>query len=255
MTSDPNGPDGAGTQPDLEGHGWWPYLAPYAAFIVITTFAPRLPDVVQPWLLAIKPAFVLGLVLWFRAQGAYPEWRGAGARIGLTGGLLDILVGLALTAVWVMPFVWFPELRPEPGDEFDAAMAGEEFIALILGLRLFGYALVTPIFEELFIRSFVMRVADAWEVEDFRNLPIATYTPISMLVTVVVFTMGHVPWEYWVCVPWVFLSNLWFYYRKSLSAVMLLHATTNAALWALAIWGEGLLRNPDGTPFSFLFFM
>ena len=63
MTSDPNGPDGAGTQPDLEGHGWWPYLAPYAAFIVITTFAPRLPDVVQPWLLAIKPAFVLGLVL------------------------------------------------------------------------------------------------------------------------------------------------------------------------------------------------
>ena len=255
MSSDAKGSEGTDEQAALEGHGWWPYLVPYAVFVVITTFAPRFPDAFAPWLLAIKPAFVLGLVLWFRAQGAYPEWRGAGARIGLTGGLLDILVGLALTAVWVMPFVWFPELRPEPGDEFDAAMAGEEFVALVLGLRLFGYALVTPIFEELFIRSFVMRVADAWEVEDFRNLPIARYTPISMLVTVVVFTMGHVPWEYWVCVPWVFLSNLWFYYRKSLSAVMLLHATTNAALWALAIWGEGWLRNPDGSPFSFLFFM
>jgi hypothetical protein len=134
-------------------------------------------------------------------------------------------------------------------------MAGEEFIAVILVVRLFGYALVTPIFEELFIRSFVMRMADAWEVEDFRDLPIARYTVRSMVVTVVVFTAGHVPWEYWVCVPWVVFSNLWFYHRKSLSAVILVHATTNGALLALAIWGGELFQNPDGTAFSFWFFV
>jgi membrane protease YdiL (CAAX protease family) len=114
---------------------------------------------------------------------------------------------------------------------------------------------VTPLFEELFIRSFVMRMADAWEVQDFRDLPIARYTARSLLVTIIIFTAGHAPWEYWVCVPWVLLSNLWFYYRKSLSAVMLVHGVTNATLLALAIWGGELFRNPDGSAFSFWFFV
>lgn len=238
-----------------EGHGWWPYLVPYAVFVVVTTFAPRLPPALDPFILAAKPALVLGLVLWFRARGAYPEWRGDGERVGLVGGAMDIAVGLALTVVWVLPYYLFPSIRPEPGEVFDPTMAGEGLAWLMLSLRFFGYAIVTPIFEELFIRSFVMRVADAWEVEDFRDLPIARYSLRSMLVTIVVFTAGHVPWEYWVCVPWVFLSNLWFYYRKSLSAIMLLHGTTNAALLALAIWGGDWLRDADGTPFSFWFFV
>jgi len=238
-----------------EGHGWWPYLVPYAVFVVVTTFAPRLPDVLDPFVLALKPALVLGLVYWYRARGAYPEWQGQGGRIGVAGGAMDIAVGLALTVVWVAPYYLIPSIRPEPGGVFDPAMAGDALVPVVLALRLFGYAIVTPIFEELFIRSFVMRMADAWEVDDFRDLPLARYSLRSMIVTVIVFTMGHVPWEFWVCLPWVFLSNLWFYYRKSLSAIMLLHGTTNAALLALAIWGGDLLKNADGTPFSFWFFV
>ena len=247
--------EGAADGPLHEGHGWWPYLVPYAVFVVVTTFAPRLPEVLDPFVLALKPALVLGLVYWYRAQGAYPEWQGQGARTGVAGGAMDVAVGLALTVVWVAPYYLVPSIRPEPGEVFDPAMAGDALVPIVLALRLFGYAIVTPIFEELFIRSFVMRMADAWEVEDFRDLSIARYSLRSMIVTVIVFTMGHVPWEFWVCVPWVFLSNLWFYYRKSLSAIMLLHGTTNAALLALAIWGGDLLKNADGTPFSFWFFV
>jgi len=247
--------ESANDAPAHEGHGWWPYLVPYAVFVVVTTFAPRLPDVLDPVVLALKPALVLGLVYWYRVQRAYPEWQGQGARIGVAGGAMDIAVGLALTVVWVAPYYLIPSIRPEPGEVFDPAMAGDTLVPIVLALRLFGYAIVTPIFEELFIRSFVMRMADAWEVEDFRDLSIARYSLRSMIVTVIVFTMGHVPWEFWVCVPWVFLSNLWFYYRKSLSAIMLLHGTTNAALLALAIWGGDLLKNADGTPFSFWFFV
>ena len=249
------GTDTSGEGPSREGHGWWPYVVPYASFLLMTEFGGRLPEGAEPFVLAIKPAIVLGLILWFRAQGAYPEWRGEGSAVGLLGGLMDVLVGLALTVVWIVPFLLIPGLRPEPGGEFDPAMAGEQFVALILGVRLFGYALVTPIFEELFIRSFVMRMADAWEVADFRDLPIARYTLRSLVVTVVIFTAGHVPWEWWVCVPWVLLSNFWFYYRKSLSAVMLVHSVTNGALLALAIWGGGLFENADGSAFSFWFFV
>jgi CAAX prenyl protease-like protein len=229
---------------------------PYLAFLLLSELGGRLPDAAAPWMLWIKPSITLGLILWFRQRGDYPEWRGAGAQIGWIGGIQDIAVGLALTFIWVAPYLAFPELRPEPGGEFDPRMAGESLVPVILVLRLFGYALVTPLFEELFIRSFVMRLADVWETDrDFRDQPIARYTRRSALVTTVVFTLGHVPWEWWVCVPWILLSNLWFYRRRSLSAIMLVHGVTNAALLALAIWGEGLFRDAAGTPVSFWFFV
>ena len=238
-----------------EGHGWWPYVVPYVAFMLMTMFGGRLPEAAAPYLLGLKPAIVLGIVIWFRAGGAYPEWRGAAARIGVWGGLQDIAVGLALTAVWVAPFILFPGLRPEPGGEFDAAMAGEEWIGVILLLRLFGYALVTPIFEELFIRNFVMRIADVYDQGDFRDQPLARYTLRSMIATTVIFTVGHVPWEWGVCVLWIVLSNLWFYHRKSLSSIMLVHGVTNAALLWLAIYAGDWFTDADGTPFSFWFFV
>ena len=244
------------TPGERENHGWWPYALPYIAFLLMSEVAARLPDAADPFVLLAKPAIVLALMAWFWRRGAYPECRGGTARIGLLGGFQDIVVGLALTVVWVTPFILFPALRPEPGGEFDPAMAGEEWIHMILCVRLFGYALVTPLFEELFIRSFVMRIADVWNTDtDFRDLPIARYTRRSMIVTVVVFSLGHVPWEWWVCVPWIVLSNLWFYHRKRLAAVMLVHGVTNAALLGLAIWGGNLFQNPDGSAFSFWFFV
>jgi hypothetical protein len=51
------------------------------------------------------------------------------------------------------------------------------------------------------------------------------------------------------------LSNLWFYHRKRLAAVMLVHGVTNAALLGLAIWGGNLFQNSDGSPFSFWCFV
>jgi len=241
---------------DRETHGWWPYVVPYVSFLLMSEIGGRLPDATDPYVLFGKPLVTLAIVVWFWRQGAYPECRGEGARIGLFGGLQDVLVGVGLTIVWVAPFFLIPALRPEPGGEFDPRMAGEEFIGLILVTRLFGYALVTPLFEELFVRSFVMRLADVWNTDlDFRDQPIARYTRKSMLVTIVVFSLGHVPWEWWVCVPWIVLSNLWFYHRKSLPALMLVHGVTNATLLALAIWGGELLQNSDGSYFSFWFFV
>jgi uncharacterized protein len=240
-----------------EGHGWWPYAVPYATFLLITQLGTRFPDAAQPWLLALKPAIVLGLVFWFRSGGAYPEWLDRPpVRMTVWGLLQDVVVGLILTAVWVAPFVALPGLRPEPGGEFNPTMAGEAFVPVVLGLRLFGYALVTPIFEELFIRSFVLRIADVWESEhDFRDQPIARYTLRSLIVATLVFTIGHVPWEWWVCVPWFVLSCLWFYRRRSLTALMVVHGTTNGALLALAVFAEGRLIDANGDPFSFWFFV
>ncbi|MFP6656412.1 MAG: CPBP family glutamic-type intramembrane protease [Myxococcota bacterium] len=244
------------TSTERGDHGWWPYVAPYAAFLLMSEIAARLPASLDPIALAMKPALTLALIGWFWRQGHYPELRGAAARIGWGGALQDVLVGLALTVVWVLPFILFPEIRPDPGGEFDPGMAGGEWILLILFLRFFGYALVTPLFEELFIRSFVMRIASVWNSDhDFRDQPLARYTRQSMVVTVIVFCLGHIPWEWWVCVPWLVLSNLWFYHRRRVSAMILVHSVTNAALLALAVFGDKLIRNQDGSFFSFWFFV
>ena len=200
-------------------------------------------------------AAVLVWIARTRRHDAIGLWRAT----ALAVGAYVLLVPTAMHpwyVLWVVPFLLLPALRPEPGGEFDPAMAGERWIPVLLGLRLFGYALVTPIFEELFIRSFVLRIADVWETEhDFRDQPIARYSALSLVVSTVVFTAGHQFWEYWVCVPWIVLSTLWFYHRRNLTALMVVHGVTNGALLALAVFGEGWLRDVDGTPFSFWFFV
>ena len=211
-------------------HGWWPYLGPYAAFLLMVEIGARVPVAVQPWMLAVKPAVPAALMVYFAWRGRYPELRNLSLRPG--GILSDVALGLALAVLWVLPFALFEGLpRPDASEGFRADQAGEKLVPLVLGLRLFGFAIVTPFFEELFIRSFVMRYAEAFRTgEDFRLLPLARYTLHSFVVTTVVFTAGHVPWEWVVAVPWVMLTNLWFYRRGSVFSVIVVHGVTNATI-------------------------
>lgn len=249
-----------------EGHGWWPYLLPYIGFLLAVEVANRVGDLegtgalplgIGLAMLAFKPAVPVGLIAWFWHRGAYPELEGALSRLGGARGVAsDVAVGLALTVLWAGPYVLWPGLRPEDASGFDAGVWGESARGWALALRMAGYALVTPLFEELFIRSFVMRYADVYGTPfDFRDQPLARFTQRSFLVTIVVFTMGHVPWEWWVAVPWVALTNVWFYRRRNLAAIMIVHGVTNAALLLLAFFAEGWFTDADGTPISLWFFV
>jgi membrane protease YdiL (CAAX protease family) len=67
----------------------------------------------------------------------------------------------------------------------------------------------------------------------------ARYTPVAFVGTVVWFTLTHAPWEWWVALPAGVVFNLWLYRRGHLGAVVVAHATANAALWLLVVLGEG----------------
>ena len=219
------------TRQKRDGHGWWPYLGPYIAFLLSAQISGELPDAWQPALLIIKPAIPFGLILYFAAQGRYAtEW--ASVQFRPLWALLDIAVGLALTVVWMAPYLLIDSMpRPDPEDGFDIHMAGESMAFTILLMRMFGYAIVTPIFEEIFIRSFVLRYADCYlRSGDFRDIPLARYSLRSFVSTSIIFTMGHNPWEWWVCLPWVAASTGWFYLRKDMGSTVLVHATTNASI-------------------------
>jgi CAAX prenyl protease-like protein len=236
------------------GHGWWPYVLPYAGFLAaVETFNRIVPDAWSGLGLVLKPAVPAALLIYYASRGAYPELRRF--RLDPSGRVLDVALGLLLAALWILPFVWIDAIRPDV-EGFDSEQLGAAGVGLALALRMAGYAIITPLFEEIFIRSFVMRYSEVYRSRgDFRKVPLAVYTPISFVVTVVVFTLGHVPWEWWVAVPWVAITNLWFYYRKDLYAVILVHATTNAAILVAAVLWTGRFVDGEGNPISLWFFV
>ena len=195
------------------------------------------------------------LIAFFYSRGMYPELRGFGAFA--KGAPLDLALGVASGLLWMAPYLYAPAPLadalgsvdmflgtpwPDTTDGFDAARAGAAYTSLALALRGLGYVLVTPLFEELFIRSFVMRFADVYDTRrDFRDVPIARYAARSFWIATLFFTFGHVLWEWWVAVPWVMASSFWFYRRGHIGAGILLHAAANATILIAAIWASGPL--------------
>ena len=166
-------------------------------------------------------------------------------------------MGVLLAGVWMGPYLFVPAIRPEDvSGGFDPNMLGVSLAPAVLALRMVGYAGVTPVFEELFMRSFVLRFAQVWDGKgDFRDVPIARYTRNSFIVVIIVFTLAHLPWEYWVMVPWAVLSTLWFYWRRHLVAVIVLHAATNGAILLLVILTDGVFIDGAGNVLPLWFFV
>ena len=230
------------------GYGFWPYIVPYISFVVLVQFSDRFPESWALPLLAIKPLVPAALIAYFWSQGMYPELRGyAKYARGLP---LDIAVGLASAVLWCAPYLLLPESLgetlgdwwPDRSAGFDPASYGEGNAALAVALRFAGYALVTPVFEELFIRSFVMRFAEVFQSRrDFRKVPIAHYSARALWISTLFFTLGHVFWEWWVAVPWVALTSLYFFRRGHIGAVIVVHAVANASILVAAAVADGPL--------------
>lgn len=220
--------------------GWWPYILPYFAFLLIVELSASFPAGFALPALVLKPLVPAVLLLWFSRHGAYPELHDGVFRPVRV--VADIGAGLGSACLWVGPYLLVPELKADAQPGFDPETAGPEFVAWFVALRFAGFALVTPVFEELFIRSFVMRYAAAMKVGlDFREVPVAHYSMPGFLASVVVFTVTHLPWEYWVAAPWIVLTNLYFYWRRSLWGMILLHGTANASILLFVLFAETFL--------------
>lgn len=237
------------------GHGWWPYIGPYLAFMLVGLLGERLPAAAAPAWLIVKPGLVALCILFFWRRGEYRELSGYRWRSPMV--VADFGVGVALAALWVVPYLFISAIRPEDIDAgFDPEMLGASLVPAVVAMRMFGYGLVTPLFEELFMRSFVIRVAEVWgQDRDFRDVPMAFFSTKSFVAVLVIFTMAHMPWEYWVMAPWAILSTLWFYYRGHLMAVVVLHAATNASILIFVWLASGRLPEAWGGSLSLWFFV
>jgi hypothetical protein len=223
-------------------HGWWAYLGPYALFLILVEVSHRAPAGWAPALLVARVVLPGAWLLAFARAGALPELRGY--RPGPAGLLQDVLAGVAIAALWMGPYLLFPALpRPAPGEGFDWQLFGAGREALVLGVRLLGFAVVTPFLEELFVRSFLLRLVDVYDAGmDFRRVPIGRFAWRSFLVTVAWFTFTHVPWEWVVAPVGGALFNLWLYRRRHIGATIVAHAVANAAIWLAVVLGPEAWR-------------
>lgn len=250
-----------------KGHGWWPYWLPLMSFLVLVEVGAKFPESMQPWFLPIKVAVPGGLfAYYFFKQGAYPELRSY--RPGVLWFLIDFGVGLLGAALWMAPYIWalqveppawhvLPEfMQPDPSDGFDREQLGAGLVGLTLALRFIGYAIVTPFAEEAFVRSWLMRYVEVFDTgADFRRVPIAKFTWRSFWVVLFFFTASHVPWEWPVAIPWLVMSQLWFYYRKELGALVALHAGSNAGILVFVWLTDGKLSGAGGAVLDLWFFV
>lgn len=142
----------------------------------------------------------------------------------LKNSMTSICVGIGVFALWVnMP--WTLGISgAAPG--YDPTMISSEIARLFLiGIRLLGAAVVVPIMEELFWRSFVARyIIDP----DVAKIPVGQFTWLSFFVSTILFGLEHHLFFAGIMAGAAY--NLLLYRTRSIAQCILAHATTNFLL-------------------------
>lgn len=230
--------------------GIWSHVVPYVLFLLVVQLRGSSWQVPAPWGGFAEALVPLAAIVFFAYRGDYPE---LGRKHFLARWIpVDLLVGALSGLAWMAPFLFWSQLRP---DELTGSLSAESEIGAWI-TRGLTFVIAVPLLEELFIRSFVMRQADAIDTDrSFRTFPIASFTLRSFLVTTVFFTLAHQTWEWWVAAPWVMLTSAWFYYRKSMWSVIVAHAAANLTILVFVALQHGQWRDADGNVISLWFFV
>jgi CAAX prenyl protease-like protein len=141
--------------------------------------------------------------------------------------LVSLAVGVLVFVLWINLDAAWMTVGSSPG--YDPRTNGELDWLLIV-IRIAGAALVVPVMEELFWRSFVMRWVDA---ADFEALDPVRVGIKGFLVSVVLFGFVHNLWLAGI-IAGVFYSLLYMRHRNLWSAVIA-HALTNGLLGAWVV--------------------
>jgi len=113
-------------------------------------------------------------------------------------------------------------------------------------LRLAAAGLVVPLFEELLMRGYLLRLAVLWDrarrqghdrplslaldERSIADVEPGGWTPLAVVISVAVFTLGHTPPEWPAATVYgLLMAGLWIIRRDLLSCVVA-HAVTNVAL-------------------------
>jgi CAAX prenyl protease-like protein len=204
----------------------WPRALPFAVYIALMLVEWWLGDSLAPavdprWLYGIRSALVA--VILVAAWKRYDElWNPPAAGVVAWGAAVG--VGVVICVLWVL--LDFPPLVVGESAGFDPTVDGHVHVGFAV-TRLAGSALVVPVMEEFFWRSFVMR----WlEKPSFLAVDPSSVGWRALLVSSLVFATEHHLWFAGL------LAGLAYgeLYRRTgnLRVAVVAHAVTNGGLGA-----------------------
>ena len=197
---------------------------PFALFIGLMVLEPiiagALPAGVDPrWLYAFRSAAVLVAlaVFWRHYEELVPPqtWKPVDAGIAMA-------VGIGVFVLWIVLDVW--PLAFSGGEGFDPRSGGRIHPGLAI-TRLAGAALVVPVMEELFWRSWLLR----WlERPRFLTVQPGSVGAKAVIISSVLFATEH---RLWFAGLLAGLAYAWLYKKtENLWYPVIAHALTNALL-------------------------
>lgn len=203
---------------------------PFVAFMALLALRGYLPaawGVDARWVYGAQTFIVAGLLAWY--------WRGYGelARQNLPDAReagWAVVVGIAVFALWVRLDAPWMQLGEATASFVPLDAAGQPIWPLI-ALRLAGAALVVPVMEELFWRSFLMR----WVQHPvFERVDPQTVGLKAVLVSTFIFVLAH---TLWLAAAIAGAAYAWLYRRSGkLWPAVIAHAVTNGLLGVWVIW-------------------
>ena len=206
-------------------------IVPFAVFMLFIMAGSLLPETAASgsWdtrhLFMLRAVVVGGLLLLFWRRYAELLEAAPSAR----QVLLAVVSGLAVFVMWInfdFPWAMLSEAHP-----FDPTHEDGGIDWFLVQFRLLGLAIVVPVMEELFWRSFLMRWIDN---PDFLAVSPAQASARAIIVSSVLFGFEHHLWLAGLIAGLVY--GLLYVRTGNLWVPVISHAVTNAALgvWILA---------------------
>lgn len=162
-------------------------FALYMLFMAVVDLVVRIGfvDADTRWLYGIKVGLVTLLLWYLRRQ--YVELQGLAA-LGARSWLSAIAVGMLVFIAWInLDAPWM--LIGGQSEGFDPGSGPDA--RLLMATRVMGAALVVPLMEELFWRSFLMR----WiHNQHFLNVDPRQVNVLALVVSSALFAIEHTEW-------------------------------------------------------------
>lgn len=204
--------------------GIWQYWLPTILFGVLTLADSSVPATWFPAAYIAKAVVVTAALIFCRRPLAdiRPDWRLVAPSI-LLGGVVCVL--------WVGIDQWIPYPHLGTRSAFDpTALRGTAWWMPFLAARFYGLVLMVPVMEEILWRSFLLRYLTQ---QDFERLPMGTFSAFALWIMVGASALAHPEWLVAVMASLVYAG--WLRRTRSLFAVIVTHAATNAALGAYVL--------------------
>jgi uncharacterized protein len=202
---------------------WYPYAAPMAAFLILTTLEGMLPRALYPYLYTLKAVLIAAVLVYF-APSWKKELRGdtKALVLGVLAGFLGLGLWLGLDALQPASLALGKRVGYNPFEAISSPAVRYGFIAV----RFIGLALLVPVLEEVFWRSFLLRFLT--DQDKWQSLPLEKFSLSAFAIVTAVFAAAHPEWL--AGLGFAALMGGLLRHTKSLLACVIAHGVTNAAL-------------------------